>query len=135
MPVVEINLDPSARQLRQFGASCAVLLPLAAWLWGASGAVIGSLAAAGAAIAVAAWIRPRTVRPIFLALSLAAAPIGIVVGEAALLALFLAVFLPISLAMRARGRDPLERRTSPLTTSYWRRRESTRTPASYYRQF
>jgi hypothetical protein len=133
--LIEINRNPSTRQLRQFGAVCLVALPLVGWLWGASGEAIGILAAAGAAVAVLGWIAPRALRPVFLALAFVTAPLGIVVGEAALLVLFFAVFLPIGLVLRTLRGDPLERNVDHKAPSYWKGVESPQDATSYYRQF
>jgi hypothetical protein len=83
--LVEINWDPTDRQLRQFGAISVVAFPGIAWLWGGSQAWIVPLAATGVAMAVCGWFRPRLLRPFFLGITIAAIPIGLVVGELAML--------------------------------------------------
>jgi hypothetical protein len=133
MPLIEINWSPTDRQLRQFGAACAIALPLLGWLWGLRIPAIGLLAATGCIVAVAGWIAPRMLRLPFVALSLAAAPVGIVVGETALLVLYFGVFLPIGLLMRLSRRDPLERPFEKDAESYWRPLPA-RDAASYFRQ-
>jgi hypothetical protein len=133
MPLIEIHRNPTERQLRQFGAACAIALPLLGWLWGLRIPAIGLLAAAGCIVAVGGWIAPRMLRLPFIVLSLAAAPVGIVVGEVALLVLFFGVFLPMGLLMRLARRDPLERGFEKDAETYWRPVPA-RDPASYFRQ-
>jgi hypothetical protein len=133
MSLIEINRNPSTRQLRQFGAVCLVALPLIGWWWGASAAAIGMLAATGAAIAVGGWFVPGALRPLFLLLTLVTAPLGIVVGEATLVLLYFAVFLPIGLLLRAFRSDPLERKFDREAPSYWKDVETPQDAASYYR--
>jgi hypothetical protein len=74
-------------------------------------------------------------RPVFVALSIAAAPLGFVLGEAALLVLFFGVFFPIGLSMRIVRRDPLEKQFERDAASYWRSLDPPSDAASYYRQF
>jgi hypothetical protein len=130
---LEINCNPSKRQLRQFGLACAAALPLMGWLWGFSGPSIAGLAVAGGAAASAAWLAPRLIRPAFLGLSVVTAPVGIVIGEATLLILYFGVFLPVGLLLRRVRGDPLERDFDPESPTYWRS-VTPRETASYFRQ-
>jgi hypothetical protein len=119
MTLVKVNWNPTPRQLRQFAMLCLVALPMAGWLWSAGFAVEMALFALGAAIALAGWVYPPAVRPLFLALSFAAAPIGIVLGELALLVIYLAVFLPMGLCFRLLRRDALRLRLDRSDKTYW----------------
>jgi len=136
MSLVEIIWNPSDRQLRQFGLVALVALPLAGWAWGGvgTGLFCGTIAA-GVLAAVVGLVCPRLLKPQFLALSLAAAPIGLVVSELAMLLIFVGVFLPIGLVFRLLGRDPLTRRFDRQAASYWEPKKSSAGPASYLRQW
>jgi hypothetical protein len=134
MMLVEINWKPTVRQLRQFGLTCLVALPTLGWLWGGSGPVIGWLAAVGLGLALAGLIWPRSVRPLFLALMIVTIPIGTVVGELAMLLIYLAVFFPMAIIFRLMKRDALQRSFDRQAASYWQPKECPRPPASYYRQ-
>lgn len=134
MSLVEINWKPTDRQLRQFGLTCVVALPALGWLWGGNGPVIGSLAAIGTALAAASFVRPQSVKPVFLALTIVTAPIGIVVGELSMLLVYFAVFLPMALVFRLLKRDALQRLFDRQAASYWQTKDRARSPASYYRQ-
>ena len=66
---------------------------------------------------------------------LVAAPIGMVVGEVAMLFIYLGIFLPIGIVFRVWGRDRLKRKKpTGSVASYWQEKEQPRTVASYYRQ-
>lgn len=134
MKFVEINWNPSDRQLRQFGAISAVALPAIAWFWGGGQAIIMAGAVIGLAMAVTGWFRPRSIKLIFVGLTIVAIPIGIVVGELAMLAIYFLVFLPIGLAFRIVGRDNLQLRTDRTAITYWQSKKQPAGAASYYRQ-
>jgi hypothetical protein len=136
MKLVHINWNPTDRQLRQFGLISLFALPLLGLLWRANPTLLGLLTLAGAVLWALSMLRPRVVKPVFLALSIAAIPIGMVVGELAMLVIYFGVFLPIGLLFRLLGRDSLQlgdqRRTA--VAGYWQPKAQPRGPASYYRQ-
>ena len=134
MKLVELNWAPTDRQLRQFGVISLLALPFLGWLWGASLTLIAWLAAAGAALLLAGLVAPRTLKPIYLAVSLIAIPIGMVIGELVLLLIYFAVFLPIGLVFRLMKRDRLQLRIDRQATTYWQRKKQPAGPASYYHQ-
>ncbi len=134
MALVEVNWQPTDRQLRQFGCLCLFALPLVAWLWSASLTVIGCCAIAGLVLALASWIYPAAVAPVFIGLMLVTTPIGIVIGEFAMLMIYLAVFLPIGLLFRLLGRDRLQLKKERQAESYWTTKKRPTSVASYYRQ-
>lgn len=134
MKLVEINWNPTDRQLRQFGAISVVALPGVAWYWRGSPAVVVGLAASSVAMAAVGWFRPQALKPLFLGLTIVAIPIGIVVGELAMLSIYFAVFLPIGLAFRFAGRDSLQLKRDPKAATYWQPKPQPTGVASYYRQ-
>jgi hypothetical protein len=133
--LVEINWDPSTSQLRQFGVLCAFVLPLVGWLWniGESGLVV--LLVIGTIIAMSSFFFPTATRYLFVGLTLAVAPIGMVVGEAAMLFLFLVVFLPIGLIFRLTGRDALRRSIDKGASTYWQSKQEPKRVSNYYRRY
>jgi hypothetical protein len=134
MKLVEINWQPTDRQLRQFGEICFVALPAIAWLWGASLSVIVILAAIGLAVALVGMIAPPALKYLFLALSLVATPIGVVVGELAMLGIYFGCILPIGIVFRFLKRDALRLQLDRNAASYWESKKQPTSLASYYRQ-
>lgn len=114
---------------------CVFVLPFLGWLWkvGDSGLII--LLMIGAIMAVLSFAWPHAVKPIFIGLMLAAAPIGIVVSEVAMLLIFLGVFLPIGLIFRLIGRDALRRKYDMSASTYWESKREPETVSSYYRLY
>jgi hypothetical protein len=135
MSLIEINWSPTQRQLRQFGLLCLAALPLLGWLWGASSAWIMILFGTACVIALLAYVQPRIVLPLFVGLILLAAPIGLIVGEIAMLLIYVAIFLPISLLFRLARRDALQLRIDRKTVSYWQAKNEPKDVASYYRRY
>lgn len=133
--LVEFNWDPSKRQLRQFGVLCFVIFPLLGWLWNVEPNVNAWLFVIGVLIAVLSFTCPYAVKSVFLGLTLMAAPFGLVVGELAMLLLFLGVFLPMHLIFRLMGRDALRLKKDKNKETYWQAKREPNNAASYYRQF
>jgi hypothetical protein len=129
-----MNWNPTPRQLRQFGLAALVCLPALGGSWHAPWPVIAGLAAIGGLLAVLAMLRPSWVRPVFLGMCLVTLPIGMVVSEVVLLLTYCTLFVPLGLAFRLMGRDPLQRRFEPGSPSYWQPRPRPRGAESYLRQ-
>jgi hypothetical protein len=144
MALVEIVWQPTDRQLRQFGLIALVALPVAGWLfigrpWPATITLgqlkaLGVLTAVGAAAALLAVVRPQALRWPFLGATLAALPLGLIVGEVVLAVMYFGLFLPVSLIFRLLGRDVLERHIDRAAPSYWQAKTQPSGPESYFRQ-
>ena len=134
MKLIECNWEPSNRQLRQFGIVCLFALPLVGWLWGGGGEVVRLLAMVGLLLAIAGFACPRTLKPVFIALTIVATPIGMVIGELAMLLVYFGVFLPIGLVFRAMNRDALQLKFDSRARTYWQAKKPPGGAADYYRQ-
>ena len=106
---------------RKFGLFFAALSAgVAVWSWRAGRLVLaGALLALACALLAAALLAPRWLawpnRAWFrLGMALNAVVSPIVLG-----AMFVLLFVPVALAMRAAGRDPLRRRFDAGAPSYW----------------
>ncbi len=145
--MIEINLSPDERTLRQFGwialAAFALLAGLAWYerlifalgLGEMRSAVAGTLASLGLLAGLAALLYPRANRPLYIVLTLAAVPIGFVLSYVILGALFYLLIVPVGLLFRLVGRDPLRRRFEAQVESYWVDARPERARESYFRQF
>lgn len=135
MRMVVIQWKPTTRQLRQFGLLCLVFFPSIGWLWGASTQVIAVLVGIALMLAVGAWWRPNLVRPLYIGMSCIAVPIGMVVGEIAMLLIFFGLFLPIGLLFRLVRRDALKLRMDRTRVSHWQPKHESEDVSSYYRRY
>lgn len=141
---VEINFNPDAKTLRQFGYLCLVLLPIVGWSFSGwqnplsmseTGQwTVGILAGVGAVLAVVGTVRPMLLKWVFIGLCLVALPIGLVVSELLMLLIFFGIFTPVALLFRLIGRDALERKLQPAAKTYWRPKPRVTDVKRYFRQ-
>ena len=134
MKLVQINWNPGRRQLRQFGAICLVALPVVGWMWGGGTTLVATLALVGAILALVGMLAPKILKPLFLVLTVAATPIGMVIGELTMLLIYFGVFWPVGMIFRITQRDALQLRRDRTRTSYWQPKRRPADVTSYYRQ-
>jgi hypothetical protein len=134
MKLVEMNWDPNEQQLQQFGVFALVALPSLGWLWGASPTALTVLLGFGVVLAALGMFAPRTLKYVFVGLSVVTIPIGLVVSEIALMLTFALVFFPIGVLFRLSRRDSLRLKPIPVE-SHWVEKPQPRSVSSYYRQW
>ena len=138
MALLEINRNPSRRDLAWFGA---VLLLFFAVVGGVVGRTLASdvarnvLWGAGAGLALVYYSVPALRRPMFVGWMYAAYPIGLLVSHLLLGLVYFGVVTPIGLLMRAVGHDPMARRFDRSASTYWIARKQARDVRRYFRQF
>ena len=136
MALVKVNWEPTDRQLRQFSAISFVVIPLLAWVWSGQNLTAVAIAAALAfVIAAVGLAQPRLMKPVFIGLTLVTIPVGIVMGEVAMLLIYGGLLVPIGLYFRLTGRDSLRLGRQREAQSYWLPKTQAPSAASYYRQF
>ncbi len=135
MSLIRVNVDPNTRQLRQFAVACSCLMIFGAWYWGWPTSIRWMVAAIVLGMTCLAIFRCHWLRIPFIALSLVTAPIGIVVGEGAMLILYAVGIVPLALYFRWRKRDRLQLNREPQTTTYWEEKSPKEDPESYFRPF
>ena len=137
MALIEINKNPSLRELRWFGL-------LFLLFWGIVGGIV-YVSAESFAVTVSIWLValavvvlyyliPALRRPLYLGWLYAAFPIGWVVSHFVMVITFYLVVTPIGLLMRLLGRDPMKRRLDESAETYWVA-HSQRRAERYFRQF
>ncbi len=134
MKLIEINYHPTVSQLRQFGVICLIGLPLLGWVWGAGMSTLVILAVIGLVLAAVGAVMPAVLRPIFLGLTIIASPIGMLIGELAMLMIYFGLFLPMGLFFRIVGRDALHLKINKSGNTYWQPKKTPEDVAAYYRQ-
>ena len=136
--MIDVDLHPTDRMLRQFaGAWLLVLGGLAAnqWLIRGNPRIAAALLVGAVVVGVVGFVRPRAVRWLFIAATLAAFPIGWLLSQVMLVVLFVAVITPVALLFKLGGRDRLARHQRAEQTSYWRPKASTGDMRRYLRQY
>ena len=134
MALVEVHWNPTSRQLRQFSAICLVAPAALTWLATHSSSATTIVGAIGVVVAATGWLFPPIIRPLFVALSVLTAPLGMVMGEITLLIVYLGVVTPIGWTLRVLRGDPLAKRPDRDAISYWESRSSPKDVRQYYHQ-
>ena len=86
-------------------------------------------------VVLCSWFAPSLISPLYVALTLVTLPIGLIVGEAALVAIYIGVFLPIGILFRLMGRDALQRTIDRSAVSYWEESRGEQPKKSYLRRY
>ena len=145
--MIQIDLRPDTRTLRQFGwialVGFGLLAMLAAneWLIFSFGlgswkqTVVAGLAVLAALAAFFSIVYPKANLPIYLGLTILAYPIGFVLSYVIMGTIFYLLLAPVGIFFRITGRDPMMRRFEPKTESYWVDSRPARPRESYFRQF
>lgn len=138
MAVLEINRNPSQRELRWFGVIVLIFcgavglilrlrfdLETAAWIaW-----------AVGALVAAVFYAVPPVRRALYVGWMYLFYPVGFVLSLVVLGVIYYLVLTPIGLVLRLLGRDSMGRRPAPDAQTYWIRREAKIASERYFRQF
>jgi hypothetical protein len=137
--LIEINWDPSRRELRQFAGIWfpAFWAVVGGFVWYHSGelpAAVVLVWAVAAAVSLAGLVNPPWARPVFVAWMKLAYPIAWAVSHLMLAAIYFLVLTPIGLVMRLLGRDPMERRFDRSAQTYWAAHNPCGDTARYFRQ-
>ena len=145
--MIEMNLRPDAKTLRQFGLIAIAgfgfvaaiahfeVLIFAGGLGAAKPYVVNAFGALAAYSGVFAVIFPKAVLPVYLGLTIVSYPIGFVLSHVIMGALFFGMITPIGIFMKLIGRDPLERKIDKDAKSYWLDSRPDRGKESYFRQY
>jgi hypothetical protein len=137
--MIPINRNPTRGQLRWFAA---LVFPLF-WGWIAFlvdrrlewSRVAIAIATAAVLISIAGLVSPAFMRRVWIAMMVALSPIGWVMSHVILGIIYYLVLTPIGLALRAMGRDPLQRRFEPAARTYWIDRGEEPSVERYFRQY
>ena len=139
MSVVQINKNPTRRDLNQFGfiwLGFVALFGVIAFFKFNSPMVARWLWIAAVVVPIVGWLVPAFMRLVFLGMSYLAWPIGFVVSHVVLAVVYYLVLTPIGLLTRLFGYDSMKREFEPEAGSYWiERPPSGGDPKRYFRQF
>ena len=138
MALIEINKNPSKRELAWFGLLFLIFFGIIGGLVYFSTrslTVPGILWTAAGAVTVLYYLVPPIRLPLYLGWLYASYPIGWVISHVVLALVYYLVFTPIGLIMRLCGRDPMNRRLDKSAASYWTEHPMETDPARYFHQF
>jgi hypothetical protein len=136
MSLIEINRNPSPKDLRWFGAVvlafCGLVGAVLFWKLGKPAAARGFWIAGGAVFALY-YAVPRLRKPVYVGWMVACWPLGWVMSHVILGIAWYLVLTPSGLIMRAVGKDPMRRRFDPQAATYWTPHQGT--SGGWFRQF
>jgi len=136
---MEVEWHPTDRQLRVFGFSGLVASIAAAlilrFVWHVGTFWAGLALTAGAGIFLCSRISRPATRLLYVGLTLAAMPIGLVVSFVLLAGFYFLLLTPLALLFRLIGRDTMRRKWEPRAETYWTNHESAQTMERYLHQF
>ena len=145
--MIEINLRPDEKTLRQFGWIALVgfgIVAAIAWFevlifsFGLGAAkiwVVGVFAGLGALAAFFSLVFPKANLPIYLGLTILSYPIGFVLSYVIMGTLFYLLITPVALFFKLTGRDSMHRSFDPEATTYWSDARPSRGSESYFKQY
>jgi hypothetical protein len=136
MSLIRINRQPSSRQLLVFALAWLVFLGgmgCFQWFHGRPRAAVVCWGLALGVPAVGAGWR-EGLRLLYVGLSGATYPVGLVVSYTVLVLIYFGVFTPIGLVLRLCRYDPLRRKLDSRVPSYWLKRPGPPRPEDYFRQ-
>ena len=134
---MEINWNPSRKELRQFGFLCLAFFGgIAAWRFFHGGLTLGVevLAAVALSGGVLGAVAPMMLKYVFVGWIVAVFPIGWTVSHLLLGFIYFFVLTPIGLLIRTLGHDPMNRTLDRAAKTYWSDHEQAGV-ARYFRQF
>ena len=133
-----LPLKPTSRVLRQFAAAWLVFF-LAVGVYRylvrgqhQVGITFGVMAVV---VGLTGLIRPAAVRWLFVGATVVAFPIGWVVSQFMLAAMFYGILTPLAVLFRIRGRDLLALRPAPNRPTFWTPKQTPEDVGSYFRQY
>lgn len=135
MAVLEINWNPTRRELKQFAGLWIIFFAgvgTMLYLRHRAGPWPVVLWATALAVGLPGLAVPSLLKPIYVGWMVAAFPIGWTVSHLLLGSIFYLVITPIGLLLRALGRDPMQRLFDREAKSYWIEHERAET-ARYFR--
>jgi hypothetical protein len=139
MAVVQINRNPTRRELNQFGfiwMGFVAFFGVIAFFKFHNPSLARGLWVAAVVVPVVGWIFPRFMRWVFLGMSYLAFPIGFVVSHVVLAVVYYLVLTPIGILTRLFGYDSMKKRFDPEAKSYWVERSTVAVESKrYFRQF
>lgn len=137
MAMLEINKNPSARELMWFGVLLIIFAGgVGSWLFYGGSPLPGKLVwGIGGGLAAVFFALPPARKPIYLGWLYAAYPIGYVVSHVIMGVIYFGVVTPVGVIMRLLGKDPLQRAIDKKATTYWIPHTNHRDPGRYFKQF
>ncbi len=136
--MIDLNLNPSRKDLRWFAVlqlAFFSLIAALAYRKGASATTMVAIIAASALVGVAGLIWTPLLRWIYVGWMIAVYPIGWVVSYVILSVIYFGVFTPLGILVHLVSGDSMHCKFDKAAKTYWIRRAPDQTVQRYFRQF
>jgi hypothetical protein len=138
LSVIEINRDPSEKDLRVFGMLlalfCGLVGGIAFWRITEPSVAYG-IWGIGAVLVTLYLLLPVLRKPLYLGWMYLAYPIGWTVSHLVLGATYYLLITPVGILLRLFRYDSMSRRFDDQADSYWKPRETNIDSSRYFKQF
>ena len=139
MAMIHLDLNPSAKKLRQFGWIAPIMLLaiglMLRWRVGLSLSGLVGLCLVGVLLFLMSRVSSKLVRPVYVGLMIIGFPIGWVISHLVMLLFYFGIITPVALIFRLFGRDMLHRRWDRQCETYWTEHLRCDNVERYFRQF
>lgn len=147
MAIVDINWNPTRKELRWFAGLLILFCGAVAWVTDKPAQPITStfpfitsplsiaIATTGAVLGVAGLARPEFIRYVYVAWMVAVSPIAFVVSNVIVAVVFYLVVTPIGFAMKLSRRDALKLESRRDIDSHWLKKDMPKDARRYFRQY
>ena len=139
MSLIDINLNPDKKKLREFGIAALIAAAgislLLYFLKGLALKWVLPIFIAGLVIFTLSLISVKLTRLIYISLTVITMPVGFVVSFLVLTIFYFLLLVPLGLIFRAGRRDVLCRRFDKDAESYWQKRRRSENTEHYFHQF
>lgn len=146
MAIVDINWNPTRRELRWFAGLLIVFCAIVAWVVDDRSTPVDStssgispfsiaIAATGFVVGVLGLALPEFIRYVYVAWMVAVSPIAFVVSNLIVAGVFYLVVVPIGFMMKFSGRDALSLTPQRDVSTHWVRKKMPDDARRYFRQY
>lgn len=138
MKLIEINTNPSQRELKQFAFAWLVFFLLIAGLmhWReASGPAVWALVLLAILVPAIGCLWRPVLRLTYLGMASLAYPIGFVISHLILMLVYYLIMTPTGLILRLTHRGFFPKKPDPEIGSYWTAKTRTRKADDYFKQY
>ena len=139
MPLIDINWNPSRKDIRSFGFIGLIVLTAVSlilfFVKGVSFKVCLVIFLFGVFIFLSSIVSFKLTRSIYLGLTILTFPIGLFISFLLMSIFYFGLITPLGLFFRSIGRDPLNRKFEPDMKSYWTNRKKVTDIKRYFHQF
>jgi hypothetical protein len=139
MAMIDINWNPSTRELRQFAGiwfpGLFILVGGLVWHKTGSLSMAATIWSVAFVVSLLGYLIPPFMRLIFVGWMVAAFPIGWTISHVMLAVIFYLVLTPIGLLMRMFGYDAVQRQLDRSAKTYWVPHNPGGDTKRYFKQF